>query len=85
MDNFEIGIAQAIALLGNAYRMEAENGRYYMEEILPEVKGEKEMLKHQYDELLDRYRNLERKHHELTHKYNDVRDGLLKLMSRGEE
>ena len=77
MGEFEVGIAQAISVLGMEYKREKDNGDYYMNDVLPELKGEYEALKIKYDDLNERYNQLESK-------YLAVRDGLLELLAKEE-
>ncbi len=75
MSEFESGIAQAIAVLGMEYKREKDNGDYYMNEVLPSVRGDFEALKVKYDDLKQKYDELETK-------YIAVRDGLLELLAK---
>ena len=75
MTEFESGIAQAVAVLGMEYKREKDNGDYYMNEVLPELKGEYEALQAKYNDLKQQYTRLECK-------YKDTRDGLLKLLTK---
>lgn len=72
---FEVGIAHAIALLGLEYKREKENGEYYMDEVLTKLKEDYDLLRRDYE-------TLKRNYAALQDKYNDVRDGLLNLMAK---
>lgn len=75
MNEFETGILNALAVVGLEYKREKDNGDYYMNEVLPSVKGDLEALKAKYDDLKQKYSDLETK-------YIAVRDGLLELLAK---
>ena len=75
MNEFEVGILNALAVVGLEYKREKDNGDYYMNEVLPTVKGDYEALKANYEALEQQYNDLETK-------YLAVRDGLLELLAK---